>query len=114
MAEFDENERLCIQRFNPSEIPHNCPNICALNLCKGIALNAFIEDQSFDQIIYCGDGRNDYCPATHLGSNDLLFMRKDLGLSKHMTKDGNKERIKCKLVEWCDHDELLCHFNGHL
>ena len=40
-------------------------------LCKGLALQYYINDRNYDKMIYIGDGSNDLCPLFNLGSNDL-------------------------------------------
>ena len=108
-ARFD-TERLCINRYITPETPHNCPNMCSLNLCKGKALKEYILEKQFEQIIYCGDGKNDFCPGTIMKASDILFMRKGMGLHRHLMKGGNREKMVCTIVEWGNHEELLESF----
>lgn len=57
--------------------------------------------------MYCGDGKNDFCPSTLLNVGDVLYMRNGKGLEKHLGKVGNREKIVCEVSEWVDHDALL-------
>lgn len=37
----------------------------------------------------------------------MLYMRKGMGLEKHFGRAGNKESVKCGIIDWNDHKELL-------
>ncbi|KAJ8935982.1 hypothetical protein NQ318_000852 [Aromia moschata] len=50
------------------------------NLCKGQIMEDFIEDQkqkgvTYDTVVYCGDGYNDFCPILRLNSKDVACVR---------------------------------------
>ncbi len=108
---FDEDERLHIQRrIGLDDVPHGCERPCAPNLCKGSELLKYIEEMGcdYDQIIYSGDGRNDFCPSTKLSQNDYLLMRKGHALEKIVYVDGVlNEMLLCQVMPWDTQDDLL-------
>ena len=85
-AEWDESGLLKLRRrVDPAGVQHKCAVGCSPNMCKGTPrisrspflmaqatsgeeLEAFLErhQPNFDQIIYVGDGKNDYCPVLRL------------------------------------------------
>lgn len=68
-------------------------------MCKGEELDAFLarHGPTYDRIIYVGDGTNDYCPALHLRSQDLLLCRSFRGLQKRIAKEGG---LRCQVQYW--------------
>ncbi|XP_050302648.1 pyridoxal phosphate phosphatase PHOSPHO2-like [Anthonomus grandis grandis] len=75
-AEFDENGRLSIKMY------HN-QDSCILstrNLCKGMILDDFIEQQNqrgifYKKVVYIGDGHNDFCPILRLNEKGVACCR---------------------------------------
>lgn len=78
-AEFTSDGLLKLRRrVDPSGPQHSCKVGCSPNMCKGEELEAFMKRnggwESFDQVVYVGDGGNDLCPALHLRSYVLLVL----------------------------------------
>lgn len=63
-ATFREDGLLMIEKHTVNP-PHGCSR-CAVNLCKGKELLSHLSEKPFDRVVYLGDGRNDFCPATKL------------------------------------------------
>ncbi|KAF8236543.1 hypothetical protein L208DRAFT_1450992 [Tricholoma matsutake] len=99
-AEWDASGLLKLRRrVDPSGPQHNCTVGCSPNMCKGEELDAFLarHGPTYDRIIYVGDGTNDYCPALHLRSQDLLLCRSFRGLQKRIAKEGG---LRCQVQYW--------------
>jgi hypothetical protein len=83
--------------------PYHAQNFCALcprNLCKGDVLMEHLRTRRENglrtlRIIYVGDGANDFCPCTKLGSNDVVFCRKSFELEKLLRSELGK--TDCRL-----------------
>ncbi|KAL4711273.1 hypothetical protein ACJJTC_019114 [Scirpophaga incertulas] len=60
---FFERGRLYIEPCMEQTVCRRCPR----NLCKSLALAQHCDGRPpYQQVVYVGDGRNDYCPATSL------------------------------------------------
>nr|XP_039273424.1 pyridoxal phosphate phosphatase PHOSPHO2-like [Styela clava] len=86
-------------------------DICPYNLCKGRVMQEFIAERqlagvSYSNIVYVGDGTNDYCPATTLSDKDMLFARKGFSLHKKLMKLEN-DVLKCEVKTWESGVEIL-------
>lgn len=98
----------------------------------GDELEAFLarHKPDFDQIIYVGDGRNDYCPVLHLRryvqgipnnprysqasfSNDTVLCRRGKGLEERIEKEGPKDELKCQVYKWTQAWEVEEYFKKH-
>ncbi|KAI8338951.1 phosphatase phospho-type [Chlamydoabsidia padenii] len=101
-AYFDEKNRLRVnRRILASSTPHQCPYSCAVNMCKGQELTAYIKEHGpFQKIMYVGDGKNDYCPATHLGQDDRMFVRSDKSLARYLEDESVAANIKANITYW--------------
>ncbi|KAF6139926.1 hypothetical protein GIB67_033308 [Kingdonia uniflora] len=60
--------------------PHGCSDLCAPNMCKGVATerirtSGLIEGKK--RFIYLGDGNGDFCPSLKLGEGDFIMPRKN-------------------------------------
>ena len=94
----DNEGRLSILRHTTQE--HGCQR-CAVNLCKGREILLHIEQYGpYDQIIYAGDGKNDFCPGTKLRANDVLLARKNRALTRMLGETEYRSLISCQVVEW--------------
>ncbi|SNX84696.1 uncharacterized protein MEPE_03405 [Melanopsichium pennsylvanicum] len=113
-AHFSQQGALILQRRIPAteEKQHGCKVGCSANMCKGQELEAFLERNggrnSFERIIYVGDGGNDYCPVLRLNKNDLAFVRKFRGLQTRIHKQGN---VKAAIKYWNGAWELEGYLN---
>lgn len=116
-AEFcDQTGCLKVQPFNESfnlnQELFNCPTqVCSTNICKGEVLKRHlceIELSNLAEIIYVGDGRNDYCPGLCLRETDFFFVRENYSLSKLLDKRHNlRECIRSKIFKWQTAKDLL-------
>lgn len=112
-AEWDESGLLKLRRrVDPTGVQHGCMIGCSANMCKGEELEAFLERHKpqFDQIIYVGDGENDYCPVLRLRSQDTVLCRRLKGLEGRIEKEGPKDRLKCQVYKWTDAWEVEDYF----
>eukprot|EP01027_Heterolobosea_sp_BB2_P015761 GEZU01022539.1.p1 GENE.GEZU01022539.1~~GEZU01022539.1.p1 ORF type:complete len:226 (+),score=34.69 GEZU01022539.1:298-975(+) len=105
-----DGKRLTITRYRTVDNPHSC-KICSINMCKGeIVTSIATKDGSYDQVIYVGDGQNDFCPLTYLSTNDLAFVRRNYALEKLLQRDTHISKVRAKVHYWTTHDELLLLF----
>ena len=98
----------------------------------GEELEAFLErhQPGFDQVIYVGDGGNDYCPTLRLRrhvqwfSNDLpcsyalfsqdtVLCRRQRGLERRIGKEGPKDGLKCQVFKWTEAWEVEEYFKAN-
>ncbi|GAB5591741.1 hypothetical protein Unana1_06641 [Umbelopsis nana] len=109
-AKFDDDGKLIINRLIPKNAPpHGCGNGCSLNICKGLELTKFLEEHGpFQRIMYVGDGRNDYCPITHLQGGDKAFIRVGKSLEAMLKDQPNRiQNIQCAIRYWKGPQEVL-------
>ncbi|KAB5596025.1 2,3-diketo-5-methylthio-1-phosphopentane phosphatase [Ceratobasidium theobromae] len=95
-------DRLDIKRhIGPDDPPHNCTVGCSPNLCKGLELSKFLEEcgQTFDRIVYIGDGSNDFCPSIRLSENDFVLCRLGRALEKRI-KNAPQGQVKATVKYW--------------
>ncbi|XP_041968502.1 pyridoxal phosphate phosphatase PHOSPHO2-like isoform X2 [Aricia agestis] len=102
---FWQNGRLYIE---PCMRQNVCPK-CPSNLCKSLALEKWCGQKKYDNIIYCGDGRNDFCPAVNLPENAVIFPRKGYTMDNLIKKDAASPnpQMKAKVVPWVDGFRIL-------
>ncbi|CAG9574997.1 unnamed protein product [Danaus chrysippus] len=93
---FWNNDRLYIE---PCMRQGSC-TLCPTNLCKTLALNQFCEGRSYRRLVYCGDGRNDYCPAKHLPSTSTVYPRS--GFPLHTLIKNDPASVSARVVPWED------------
>lgn len=92
-------------------------NKCEQNICKRLVLKHHFEITSKerntsshpDNLIYVGDGVNDYCPALILTETDLFCVRKGYALENILNKNENsvKNNIKTSPAYWHDGEDLI-------
>jgi len=114
-AEWDESGLLKLRRrVDPAGVQHKCTVGCSPNMCKGEELEAFLarHQPEFDRIIYVGDGKNDYCPALRLRSQDTVLCRRLKGLEERIEKEGPKDGLKCQVYKWTGAWEVEEYFNA--
>lgn len=78
---------------------------CPSNLCKSIALAQWLSQRApYTRVIYAGDGRNDYCPATNLPAHATVFPRSGYPLDDLTKKTlaTPNPHVKAKVVPWVD------------
>jgi len=92
-------------KLTPYEHQQTCP-LCPRNLCKGQALQRYIDLKGpFHRVYYTGDGGNDVCAARTLTENDVVFVRRNFAMEKiiaHGTWKGQTIEIKARIVYWDD------------
>ncbi|KAK0454976.1 phosphatase phospho-type [Armillaria borealis] len=102
-AEWEPSGLLNLRRrIDPHGPQHDCTVGCSPNMCKGEELDAFLARHApaYDQIIYVGDGSNDFCPILRLRSQDMVLCRSFRGLQRRIDKDGEKLGLKCQVKYW--------------
>ncbi|WWC91767.1 uncharacterized protein L201_006714 [Kwoniella dendrophila CBS 6074] len=98
-------DHLIIERRLPeTEPPHGCSIGCLANMCKGDELDNYLKNNggkdSFEKIVYIGDGGNDFCPLLRMRSKDLALVRKGLELDQRVKEEGEKEGLKLQVKYW--------------
>ena len=99
-SEFDNDNILKITYLN--EKYEHC-NDCQPFLCKSLAMDNFFEKhkrESYNKVIFIGDGSNDFCFSKHLNENDILFPRKNFSLYNILYNDNKKNKIKAEIHPW--------------
>jgi pyridoxal phosphate phosphatase PHOSPHO2 len=56
--------------------------------------------ESYNKVIFIGDGSNDFCFSKHLNENDILFPRKNFSLYNILYNDNKKNKIKAEIHPW--------------
>ncbi|XP_053623062.1 pyridoxal phosphate phosphatase PHOSPHO2-like [Plodia interpunctella] len=98
---FWNNGRLYIEPLMKQTACSRCPT----NLCKSIALAQFIAQRpAYKTVVYTGDGRNDFCPATNLPPHATVFPRRGYPLDDLVKKTLSSPAplIQAKVVPWDD------------
>ncbi|WFD00861.1 pyridoxal phosphatase [Malassezia yamatoensis] len=100
-AHFEPSGLLRLRRrIAPDQVQHACKVGCSANMCKGDELKAFLNrhtTESYERIIYVGDGGNDYCPVLRLNKNDMALVRRHRGLAKRILEEG---QVQCNVRYW--------------
>ncbi|BGP08617.1 hypothetical protein JCM10049v2_004464 [Rhodotorula toruloides] len=106
-AQFREDGLLELRRrVDPNGPQHQCKVGCSPNMCKGEELEAFMARNggwdSFDKVVYIGDGANDLCPILHLRSQDVALVRLYRELYRRLQDStaAHTSDVKCKVVSW--------------
>ena len=89
---LDEANNLKIIPFNRvfnfnGEVFECDTQLCEKNMCKGTVLKRHLENYKKSrnkeiQIVYVGDGRNDFCPGLVLTERDFYFVKKKFPLDE--------------------------------
>ncbi|XP_056633294.1 pyridoxal phosphate phosphatase PHOSPHO2-like [Diorhabda sublineata] len=115
-AYFNEAGVLIISMYH---LQTTC-NLSTKNLCKGQIMEDFIKAQkdkgiSYEKIIYCGDGMNDYCPILKLNKTDLACVRKGYKCVELVKKSkdgfdvdetGNCRIVNANLCVWSNGNDI--------
>ena len=83
-------------------------------MCKGKILShllSLIPSSSYDQIVYVGDGSNDFCPSSLLRDGDFVFAREGYPLEK---KIKSEEKIPPFVYSWKTGEDMRRLFLEHL
>jgi 2,3-diketo-5-methylthio-1-phosphopentane phosphatase len=86
---------------------HDC-KICEVDQaqCKKKVLNEYFKNKNIDylkeysNILYVGDGENDYCPSTLLEPDNYLFPRQDYALHNMLVEENIERKLKCNIHPW--------------
>ena len=83
------------------------PNKCQPNICKRLVLSHHIKKINLKgNLIYVGDGNNDFCPAYELNESDVLCIRKGYALEKLVASEGYSSKTKAKIIYWSNGYDL--------
>ncbi|XP_072943245.1 pyridoxal phosphate phosphatase PHOSPHO2-like [Epargyreus clarus] len=87
--------------ISPCARAAGCPR-CPDNLCKAAELRRWRTGRSYDRLVYVGDGRNDYCPATTLSEDAIVFPRRGYPLHDLIKKTlaSPSPQVVAKVVPW--------------
>ncbi|XP_075701278.1 phosphoethanolamine/phosphocholine phosphatase [Rhinoderma darwinii] len=85
---------------------HSCPQ-CPANMCKRKIVTEYLNERSqegvkFENLLYVGDGANDFCPTVIFSTTDVAFPRKNYPMHKLIRKMEEKQKgsYKAKVVPW--------------
>ncbi|KAJ9062979.1 putative phosphatase phospho1 [Entomophthora muscae] len=116
-ANFHENGLIELSPVFP-EGTHDCKTnsvrygtTCSIHMCKGIKVSE-LKTSEYGKTIYIGDGKNDFCAACKLNSDDLLLVRKGRALAKILEDDMSQ--ISAEVQYWTDASEVLARFQKEL
>ncbi|KAG8906711.1 hypothetical protein FRB99_006309 [Tulasnella sp. 403] len=90
------------RRVDPNGPQHSCQVGCNPNMCKGEELTAYLErkGETFDRMVYIGDGTNDFCPILRFRAQDLVLARSFRGLQERIKKEGDAAGLKPQVKYW--------------
>ncbi|WWC94946.1 hypothetical protein V866_001798 [Kwoniella sp. B9012] len=92
------------RRLPADQPPHGCSVGCLANMCKGDELDTYLAanggKDSFDKIVYIGDGGNDFCPLLRMRKQDLVLCRKNLELHERILNESEKAGLKVDVKYW--------------
>lgn len=108
-AAFDSNGKLVVQPLVSSNNPHGCSR-CEINICKGLLIRNVKQEKPSQRTVYVGDGRNDYCPALFMESQDVLLVRHGFTLHKMLEDQEYKKYLKCSVRVWKNYEDLCSCF----
>ncbi|CAG8493922.1 549_t:CDS:2 [Paraglomus brasilianum] len=115
-AEWDAGNCIAIDSNTHSQ--QNCNTIhritgekmCNRNLCKGHELRQLLNLREYDNVVYVGDGVNDYCPSLQLRDTDVVCVRKGRTLEKLII--DNYSSVRAEIKFWNDADDVLEIFDN--
>ena len=83
-----------------------CP-VTGRKLCKENVLKDYIhrKNNQYDELVYVGDGSNDFCAAQTLGIKDTICPRQGYTLEKMLKKE--EECISAQITPWNDGLDLI-------
>ncbi|CAH0730496.1 unnamed protein product, partial [Brenthis ino] len=102
---FWKQDRLYIEPCMNQTTCTRCPS----NLCKSIALTQWTKSRGYSRVVYSGDGRNDYCPATSLPPDSIVFPRQGYPMDNLIKKtlSSPNPQVTAKVVPWSDAFTIL-------
>jgi 2,3-diketo-5-methylthio-1-phosphopentane phosphatase len=95
-------------KIRPLHEDHKCKTcVCDLAQCKKLALLDYfaskgIDDfqESYNNLVYVGDGENDFCPSTILCKQHHLFPRECFDLYNMLYRGTARNKLKCNITPW--------------
>ena len=102
-AEWDSNGCLHIEQYHK----HEC-SVCPPNLCKRKVLQEHLANQcqSYEHIVYIGDGHGDLCPCLELKQADYISARRGYKLLNCLQGRQSSE-VKAEVVPWTSGFDVL-------
>jgi 2,3-diketo-5-methylthio-1-phosphopentane phosphatase len=85
---------------------HDCP-LCPLEMCKKKVISDYLEGnkKSYRNIVFIGDGYNDYCTSIWLKEHDYILPREKFVLHKLILDAPSK--VICKVNPWRAGQDIL-------
>ncbi|SGY14259.1 BQ5605_C010g06121 [Microbotryum silenes-dioicae] len=112
-AEWKGNLLDLRRRVDPNGPQHGCKVGCSPNMCKeaemalhatGAELDAYMARnggwESYDRVVYVGDGGNDFCPLLRLRKGDVALVRMYRELSRRIVSEKETSPLQCTPVPW--------------
>ncbi|KOB66161.1 Pyridoxal phosphate phosphatase PH [Operophtera brumata] len=96
---FWKNGRLFIEPCMQQAACARCPS----NLCKSLALAQWCAGRPpYQRVVYAGDGRNDFCPATNMPAHATVFPRKGYPMEDLIKKTlaSPSPQVSAQVVPW--------------
>ena len=84
-AHFEADGKLTVSGL----VAHDC-SVCKgnPNICKSKVLKEYTASHGgYDRIVYVGDGRGDFCPASNLSKDDVVICREGYPLAGLLSSD---------------------------
>jgi len=78
---------------------HDCSE-CNISQCKQKIAREFTQEKQYRNIVFIGDGHNDFCLGKFLMESDYLFPRIDFPLHKLANDPVKKLELSCKVLSW--------------
>ena len=104
-ATITDDGKIVIKNY-PENWIGPCP-ITARKLCKENVLKDYIyrKNNQYDEMVYVGDGSNDFCAAQTLGMKDIICPRQGYTLDKMLQEE--EEFISAHITPWKDGLDLV-------
>ena len=108
------------REFNYHGVIFSCKNstFCRNNMCKGAVIENYLQKKKETKqksiLLYIGDGKIDFCPATKLGLDDRVFVKNNSSLSKFLEEDESKNKIKSTIIYWKNATDIINHLKSKI
>ena len=102
-SEVTEDGKFFVNQ-RPNEWGDSC-EITKRSFCKESILKYHLSQMNhqYEQIVYFGDGSNDFCVARSLGTKDIVFPREGFKLVSML----EKEPISAQVIPWTNGKDVL-------
>jgi len=95
--------------------PHGCAS-CPANLCKGAVLERMLQQHRFSRVLYVGDGAADFCVASKLSRNDVVFARgggvDEVAHGLLPLLENQSDQVQAQVIEWKTGEDVLAFFTS--